>query len=231
MGSNDEREDECPQHRVYLPAYWIARVLITNHQYHKFTQKTGHPVPSNWENGHPRKDLESHPVVYVTWHDAQAYCQWLSKMTSKTIRLPSEAEWEKAARGDKDARVYPWGNAFDRLRCNTEELGLKATTPVGIFPDGVSPYKALDMSGNVLEWTYSLWGEDFMKPSFSYPYIRHDGREDLDASDNVLRVVRGGSYMGSSFWSRCAFRRWYNPYFEGGNLGFRVAFSPSGSEF
>jgi len=91
---------------------------------------TEHPAPKHWEGKQPPKGLESHPVVNVQWYDAIAYCEWLSKVSGKKISLPSEAEWEKAARGDKDKRKYPWGDDFDKTRCNSAELGLGGTTPV-----------------------------------------------------------------------------------------------------
>ena len=119
MGSEQGLWDnERPLHRVKLDAYRIARVPITNAQYHLFTQATGYKTPNHWQEDRPPKGLESHPVVNVTWHDALAYCQWLSGVTGKSITLPSEAEWEKAARGDKDKREYPWGDTFEATRCN-----------------------------------------------------------------------------------------------------------------
>src|SRR5207249_3699107 len=101
--------------------------------------------------GQPPKGKASHPVVHVSWHDVRAYCEWLSKVTGKAIRLPTEAEWEKAARGDKDKRTYPWGDVFDSAKCNSRELGLGDTSPVGVFPAGASPYGVLDVAGNVWE--------------------------------------------------------------------------------
>ncbi len=143
---------------------------ITNAQYLLFVQATGHRAPSHWEDGRPPRGLESHPVVNVSWHDAMAYCRWLSEVTGKSITLPSEAQWEKAARGDRDTREYPWGDDWDPNRCNNSELGIGDTTPVGIFPEGASPYGCLDMVGNTWEWTRSLWGR------FGYPssHIRTD---------------------------------------------------------
>ncbi len=150
-------DDEKPVHRVHLERFWIARTPVTNAQYQIFVETGGHEPPEHWENGRPPKGKESHPVVNVSWHEALAYCRWLSEVTGKAITLPSEAEWEKAARGDGDQREYPWGD-WQEGRANTDELGLNDTTPVGIFPEGASPYGVLDLSGNVWEWTRSLWG-------------------------------------------------------------------------
>jgi len=193
MGGDGELE-----HKVHLDRFWIARVPITNAQYHLFTQATNHHAPDHWEDKRPPKALESHPVFNVTWYDALAYCAWLSKVTGKTITLPSEAQWEKAARGDQDKRAYPWGDAFDATKCNSYDLGLGSTTPVGIFPDGASPYGCLDMAGNVWEWTRSLYQD--------YPYNPQDGREDLAVSDATRRVVRGGSFDLFQIDVRCACR-------------------------
>jgi formylglycine-generating enzyme required for sulfatase activity len=108
--------------------------------------------------------LEGHPVVNVTLDHAYQYCLWLGEVTKQNIRLPSEAEWEKAARGDRDQRRYAWGDRFEATRCNSLLLGLGETTPVGVFPDGASPFGCLDISGNVSEWTRSLWGRTMLGP-------------------------------------------------------------------
>jgi formylglycine-generating enzyme required for sulfatase activity len=141
-----------------------------------------------------------------------AYCRWLSSVTGKAITLPSEAQWEKAARGDRDRREYPWGDRWDAAKCNTSELGLGGTTPVGIFPEGASPYGCLDMVGNVWEWTQSLFK--------SYKYDSLDGREDLKAEGT--RVLRGGSFYLDLDGARCACRNRNFPYFFHDFFGFRV---------
>ncbi|MEN8691715.1 MAG: SUMF1/EgtB/PvdO family nonheme iron enzyme, partial [Desulfobacterales bacterium] len=194
MGSDEGEEYEKPAHEVSLDDFEIALVPITNTQYRFFVEATGHPPPSHWEDGRVPRGEESHPVVNVTLHDALAYCRWLAEVTKKPITLPSEAQWEKAARGHQDRREYPWGNDWEESKCNTDELGLQGTTPVGIFPDGASPYGCLDMAGNVWEWTSSLWGEDWDKPEYRYPYDFIEGRENLKAGDDALRVLRGGSW-------------------------------------
>jgi iron(II)-dependent oxidoreductase len=119
-------------------------------------------------------------------------------------------------------RRYPWGDEWDKTKCNTIELGLGATTPVGIFPNGASPYGCLDMAGNVWEWTISLWGKSYGSPEFKYPYNPTDGREDLKAGNDLLRVLRGGSFNDFRDHARCASRDWFNPDGENYLIGFRV---------
>ena len=207
--------DEQPQHTVYLPAYYLAKTPVTNAQYGAFVQAT-FLQPKHWEGGKPPGGKEDHPVVYVSWHDAIAYCKWLAETTRKPYRLPSEAEWEKGARG-MDRRIYPWGNRWDAKRCNTREIGRRDTTPVGAYPDGASPYGLLDMAGNVWEWCSSLYQ--------AYPYDPSDGREDLGAKGR--RVLRGGSWFSRQNLARCAFRDRDGPGGRGDSVGFRVAASPS----
>jgi formylglycine-generating enzyme required for sulfatase activity len=226
MGSDRGIDDERPPHKLHLDDYLISRTPISNAQYHLFTQDAEYAPPQHWAEDRPPKGLESHPVVYVNWHDALAYCEWLSQQTSKSITLPSEAQWERAARGDRDRREYPWGDHFEVTRCNSAELGLGNTTPVGIFPDGASPYACLDMAGNVWEWTCSLWGEDVEKPEYDYPYDSTDGREALDAPDNVLRVLRGGAFYDLRYDLRCACRGYHSPNYGDLYVGFRVVLSP-----
>ena len=219
MGSEKGNSNEKPLHRLHLPEYQIARVPITNAQYQLYVRDTGANAPKHWRGGEIPRGLEKHPVVNVTWYDALAYCRWLSKKTGKTITLPSEAEWEKAARGPQDQREYPWGNGWQELHANTSELGLGETTPVGLFLNGASPYGVLDLSGNVWEWTRSLFKK--------YPYNPQDGRENLNASGIVNRVLRGGSFT-DDLWDACAATR------DGGlprggfrDCGFRISLSPT----
>ena len=234
MGSDpsvdkDARDREQPQHSLYLPDYYLAKTPVTNVQYAAFVQATSHAPPDHWEGGKPPRGKEDHPVVYVSWHDALAYCRWLAEVTGKPYGLPSEAEWEKGARGS-DGRIWPWHNRRDEKRCNSAEGGKGDTTPVGAYPQGASPYGLLDMAGNVWEWPRSLWGEEPGEPSFKYPYDPSDGREDLDAPDIVWRVLRGGSWVSYQGYARCVARAGRYPDFSDYGIGFRLV-SPVGSGF
>ena len=188
MGSDpakdsDARGEEQPQHEVTLPAYRIGKYPVTVGQFRSFVEESGYEPAIN----HCLDGIANHPVVYVTWHDARAYCAWLTKAwreagkinATEEVRLPTEAEWEKAARGPAlsgvegalpspdrggaggGVRIYPWGEDWDAAKCNTEESDLGTTSPVGMYPAGASPYGCLDMAGNVWEWTRSLWGKNY----------------------------------------------------------------------
>jgi len=147
---------------VYLDTFEIAKYPLTNVQYKAFLDDTRHPEPSDWNKGTFPAGKANHLVVCISWEDAQAYAEWLSQKTGKHYRLPIEAEWEKAARGT-DAREYPWGGKFDPAKCNTHEGGPGGTTPVGIYPEGASFYKVMDMAGNVWEWCEDWYDPDYYK--------------------------------------------------------------------
>ena len=226
MGSTKENksayDNEHPQHTVDIPYdYWMARYTVTNELYNVYVKAKGikHPV-SGWEG---KKD---HPVVYIEWTDAVDYCQWLNNLTKAelpsglVLRLPTEAEWEKAARGT-DGREYPWGNTFDKNKCNSNEIGKGITTPVGLFsPQGDSPYGCADMTGNVWEWIHSMKKE--------YPYKDNDGREDEKSLIPMLRVriLRGGAFSDDKDGVRAAIRYWNYPGDGFNYLGFRAVIAP-----
>lgn len=223
MGSLEGEEIpdyELPQHQVDLPAYRIGVYPVTNEQYAEFVKQANYPAPqkAGWFGKSPPKNQLDHPVVGVTWYDALAYCRWLSDATGRSYRLPTEAEWEKAARG-ADGWIYPWGDEWDTDRCNCSS---PQTTPVTAYPSGGSPYGCHDMVGNVWEWTSTLWGGDWRDPDFRYPYRADDGREDLEADATVHRVFRGGSFDEEVTQLRCSARRWYAPDHADKSRGFRV---------
>ncbi|MFA7241291.1 MAG: SUMF1/EgtB/PvdO family nonheme iron enzyme [Sulfuricellaceae bacterium] len=207
---------ELPQHEVELAEYRITRTLVTNEQWGCFLSETGYPWADRdklWQDGLPPAK-RTHPVVWVTWFDAMAFCTWAG------VDLPSEAEWEKAARGT-DARLYPWGNHAPSLALANFGLLVGDTTPVDRYPLGCSYYGLHDMAGNVWEWTGTVWGVEKNSPEFIYPYRADDGREDRLRKD-VLRVVRSAGWKYSPELIRAAARDWNLPTVRGSGLGFRV---------
>jgi len=224
MGSDSAKDalawpNEQPQHRLVLPEIHIGKYPITNEQYAVFVKAKGVGVPGHWEGSRIPTGKEHHPVVYVSWHDAVAFCDWLSQVSGRTVRLPTEAEWEKAARGE-DERIWPWGNEWDATRLNSRAAGLGSTTPVGEYsPGGDSPYGCADMAGNVWEWCSSLY-----RPC---PYDADDGRENPKAPHP--RVLRGGAFCGGSGGVRCAVRLGIDPDYCNRDFGFRVVSSPVNS--
>jgi formylglycine-generating enzyme required for sulfatase activity len=239
MGSKDDPDaydDESPQHEQPMPhAYRISKYPVTNAQFSAFVQDGGYDNPGYWteagwqwrERNDVTKpptyggvfDLLNHPVVGVSWYEAVAFCRWLMDKLGVEVQLPSEAEWEKAARGT-DRRRYPWGDEPDPNRANYDETGIGTTSAVGIFPGGETPCGCLDMSGNVWEWTRSLWGEDVGTPAFKYPYDSNDGRENLEAEGR--RVLRGGAFDYNRRDVRCACRHRLDPDYRLRDSGFRV---------
>lgn len=210
--NKDFAEREQPQHTVELSEYSIGKYPITNREYQAFVRDAKYKPPQGWEGDQFPSEKGGHPVVNVSWTDASAYCKWLSEKTGKNYRLPTEAEWEKAARGE-DGRIYSWGNEFDPKKANTRETNIGGTSEAGQFsPQGDSPYGCADMIGNVWEWTHSL-----LKP---YPYKINDGREDEKAT--VARVLRGGSFYYREWYARCAFRLDGRIVNFDDDLGFRV---------
>jgi formylglycine-generating enzyme required for sulfatase activity len=187
MGSadSDADTDEHPVSRIFVDAFRIDKVEVTNSRYVRCVDAGACTPPVGGDS--TARTRAEHPVTILSWPQAVAYCRWAGK------RLPTEAEWEKAARGP-DGRRDPWGETFAPGRANAgHTLGLSA---VGQYPDGVSPYGALDMAGSVWEWTSSLY-----RP---YPYDAHDGREDPEARG--ARVNRGGSWYYGAWYVRTTYR-------------------------
>lgn len=204
---------EQPQHKLNLPAFEIGKNPVTNEEYYEFVFNSGYRIPRGWMGLRYLEGQGDHPISWVSWDDVNAYIAWLDGQTGSTYRLPTEAEWERAARGP-DARIYPWGDAFDPWRCNTVESGKRSTTPVGSYsPSGDGPFGLADMVGNVWEWTSSL-----MQP---YPYRPDDGREALKQPGK--RVARGGAWYYSRKLARCSAREGMLPNYVSSSLGFRLA--------
>jgi serine/threonine-protein kinase len=230
MGSDPAKDqgaadDEQPQHSVYVPEFTIARYAVTNLQYAAFVRATEYRVPEHWKSDKIPSGKENHPVVYVSWHDAVAFCEWLSRETGRSFRLPTEAEWEKAARGT-DGRIYPWGNEPPTPELCNFGFNVGGTTSVGQYsPQGDSPYGCADIAGNVREWTQNLYR--------SYPYDPADGREERGAGEFIenLRVLRAGSWYHNRDSARCAYRSWDGPLDSSDYYGFRCVSPVSGSEF
>lgn len=235
--------DEMPQHTLNVSDFHIMRYPVTNAQYRLFTEATGHRAPQTWRNAVYAEDAAGHPVTGVTYQDALAFCRWAREVTGLPVRLPSEPEWEKAMRGT-DGRLYPWGNQWDRARCNNRESKSKGPTPVDAFsPQGDSPFGVADAAGNVQNWCSSIFGP--------YPYDPADGREvlvndlnpssvlpqqhDVGAISNAERfeanlgkqTLRGGSWRGERNEARCAYRSWAAPMYRGDDTGFRLCYEPA----
>lgn len=210
--ASDMFQLEQPQHQVSLPEFEIAKYPVTNAEYYIFIYNSGYRVPKGWIGFHYSDGMDEHPVVGVSKADVLAYCSWLSKASDQTFRLPTEAEWEKSARGI-DQRIYPWGENFDPWRCNTVESGKKMTTPIGSYsPGGDSPFGIADAIGNVWEWTQSYLN--------SYPY-KPDGGDNSGVKAKC--VVRGGAWYYSRALARCSTREGVLPDFISPALGFRLA--------
>jgi toxoflavin biosynthesis protein ToxD len=210
-GTRESYREEAPRHTFALPAFAIAQIPVTNALYAVFVAASGARPPITWRAAQPPAALLAHPVVDVSWLDARAFCTWLNGAVGQSYRLPSEAEWEHAARG-VDGRAFPWGNEWDAARANTRERGLNSTTPAGNHASA-SPYDCLDMAGNVWEWTASL--------DVRYPYRSDDGREEPQAPGR--RILRGGCYANPQGFARCACRFRLAPPVRNEFLGFRLA--------
>ena len=222
---------ERPQKKIYLDSFMIGRYPVTNQEFKEFVDDGGYQKEEFWasegwqwreeeniqepEFWHDRKwNGLNFPVVGVSWYEAAAYCKWLSHITGKQYRLPTEAEWEKAARGI-DGSEYPWDNGFDKKKCNSDELGLGRTSPVGMFPEGKSPYECLDMAGNVWEWCFD-WSDD------EY-YEKSPDRNPQGPSRGARRVLRGGSWIRRSHRCRSAYRLGPPPANRAQHFGVRLA--------
>ncbi len=205
-------ENEKPRRQLHLPAYWIGRYPVTNEQYAQFVQDEKYSPPGHWNGSEPPENLARHPVVNIDYQDVLSYCDWLKRKTGRSYRLPTEEEWEKAARGGLPyASRYPWGDDWRPDCCNTIEGRRGGTTPVDAFQEcNRSPFGAVDMAGNVWEWTDSQ-------------YHRYPGSAHQSLSYGIKQVVRGGSWNNSRDSARVSCRGRYPRETRRPYLGFRVA--------
>lgn len=226
MGSDDAGSDEKPRHLCQLSyEYRIGRYPVTVAQFREYVQASGQEP----EAPDSLKGADNEPVIWVSWHEALAFCRWLTEKWRQEEKLeagwqatlPSEAEWEKAARG-REGAIYPWGNEADPEKANYDETGIGRVSAIGCFPGGKSSAGCEEMSGNAWEWTRSLWGEGWGSPRYRYPYAPEDGREDIEASSEMLRVLRGGSCFNNSRNVRCAVRYGDSSDARNVGVGFRV---------
>jgi formylglycine-generating enzyme required for sulfatase activity len=228
MGSEDNSlaffGKETPQRRVSVPAFHMSKYPVTNKQFSAFVAAGGYHEKHYWpESGWRWREnegldraadvgepwnLPNHPVVAISWYEASAFCRWLSERLGYDVRLPSETEWEKAARGT-DGRTYPWGEEIDPEKANYGNTGIGTTSTVGCFPAGSSPYGILDLSGNVWEWTRTGFQESYEDYQ---PNLKVKGRA----------VLRGGAFGNDEGYVRCAYRHGYDPYARYNSIGFRV---------
>jgi sulfatase modifying factor 1 len=244
MGSDDAEDDERPVHRVHLDDYFLAVQPVTNAEYARFVSETGHRAPAIyelpvvvkaggierersfrhigspyvWEDGRPSPERGDHPVTLVRYEDAAAYCAWLATSTGKSFRLPTEAEWEKAARGGVESKRYPWGDRLDRNMANflvdPALKGAHGTTPCRSYPP--NGYGVYDMAGNVWEWVHDWYDARY--------YGTAVGRNPAGPPVGHLRVVRGGSWLVADVrMLSCSHRHKVPPDTYSYAIGFRVA--------
>lgn len=228
MGTSRNLSDDQdqPEHKVMLPAYRIDKYLVTNAQYARFVTVTEHHPPEHWINGKIPSELNLHPVTMISWHNATSYCTWASK------RLPTEAEWEKAARG-ADGRRWPWGNNMNAAALNTY-YNVGSTTPVTRYRGGASPYGVMDMAGNVSQWTAgdfapypgSAAQQELFQAKIGVAGSTADRSMkvvDLVTTDAHYKTMRGGSWKSDPFSTASYHRNYSLPHYASDFYGFRCA--------
>ena len=239
MGAADAGEDERPVHRVYVTEFFIGRFPVTQDDFARFVRATGYPEPAVreltliasgrestfkelaapyiWQGAEPPAGRGSHPVVLVRYEDAAAYCDWMAAQLSRVTRLPTEAEWEKAARAGVEGARYPWGQQIDPSHANfLADPAVKhqrGTRPTGTYPPNA--YGLYDMIGNVWEWVSDWYAPDY--------YGLGDARDPRGPGSGGMRIVRGGSWVNDdSAMLRCAYRHQVPPDTYAYSMGFRI---------
>jgi sulfatase modifying factor 1 len=244
MGAADAEGDERPVHRVFVSEFFIGRHAVTNDEYARFVREVGYPPPSVrglpliangerdslfrelampyvWEGPLPPPGKGAHPVVLVRYDDALAYCDWLSSAIERSVRLPTEAEWEKAARGGVDGCRYPWGSDIDQSKANflsdPSSKRQRGTRPSGTYqPNAFGLY---DVIGNVWEWVSDWYAADY--------YGSGEARNPTGPTSGQMRIVRGGSWVNDEVMMlRCAYRHKVPPDTYAYSIGFRVVCEP-----
>lgn len=232
---------------VNLPTFYIARFQTTQAQYRAYVEDVGLTV----EHAECLAGPDNRPVVWVNWYEAIEYSRWLEQRLtgwakkilgeapgktarpmleglangSLTVTLPSEAEWEKAARGIRGG-TYPWGEGIGVHQANFKDAALESTVAVGSYPEGKSPFGMFDASGNAWDWLRTIWGRTLEEPIFSDPYDADDGREDLGAGPDMLRCMRGGAFLVEAERAASTFRDAVEPGSRDDSDSFRVVITP-----
>lgn len=229
MGSDSGRDDVRPVHDVRLAEFRISRYPVTNAQFAVFVRETGGAAPQHWPAGQMAAEMSDHPVTYVSWDDAQAFCIWLTERAGAGegdgegageggAHLPTEAQWEFAARG-VEGREYPWGNDPPTPEhANYQESGIEDTAQVGLHGSGATPEGVHDLAGNVRQWCLD-WYDGYQDPAQDDPAGPAEGRD---------RTLRGGAYVDAPGTLRGAYRFNVDPDSRFGFVGFRVAWSSHG---
>ncbi|MEZ5352646.1 MAG: formylglycine-generating enzyme family protein [Bryobacteraceae bacterium] len=206
-------QDDRPVRAIYVDPFYLDQTEVTNKQYDQFLKSTGHRRPFHWRKGIPAEGKDAHPVVNVSWDDAAAYCAWAGK------RLPTEAEWERAARGMAEKQMYPWGNRGPTIE--DARYGSADTSPVcSAKPNS---FGLCDMIGNVWEWTADRYGREY--------YAEAPARNPAGPKEGMYRVLRGGSWFDEPpLFLTTAYRSWARPGERSSTIGFRCAKSGDGRE-
>jgi formylglycine-generating enzyme required for sulfatase activity len=242
MGADDGEEDERPVHRIYVDDFAIGTCPVTNAEYAQFVRETGHPSPAVralpliagahesdfrsvaagyfWSNGTPPEGRDRHPVTLVGFDDATRYCAWLAGKSGQPVRLPTEAEWERAARGGLEGMRFPWGDTLDAARAHylpdASTKSERGTAPVGSYPPNA--FEIYDVAGNVWEWVSDWYSPNYYERT---EYINPQGPE-----TGIMRIVRGGAWVNADgHYLRCAYRHKIPPDSYAYSIGFRIAYS------